>query len=84
LSRAPRGPTALACGLKVAWPQPEATPIPLPRRPITPRRLRLTGATETPAERVARVLKTVPARCAGYLSEPALSAVLRTKPKARS
>jgi hypothetical protein len=40
-----------------------------PKRPIRPRRLLLiTGATESPAERLERIEKTIHARCAGFLS----------------
>jgi hypothetical protein len=52
-----------------------------PHRPIVPRRARpllmITGATESPAERVERVLKTIRARCMGYLSAEDLALVVR-------
>jgi hypothetical protein len=39
--------------------------------------LLITGTTESPAERIERVLKTIRARCMGYLSAEDLATVVR-------
>jgi hypothetical protein len=45
--------------------------------------LRITGAVETPDERVRRVLKTIRSRCFGVLSDDDLELVLGHRAKRR-